>query len=1257
VDFVTDINPKILGLLSPEAAVDLFRELLWAEAYREGIGPALISVPTAITAADGGIDAEITGVPLDSSGGLFFSGLTRYQIKTGAFSAGNDSEMKALFLKEKSTEFKDRVRTCFEKNGTFVVVLFGSDSPNRTDDELVRACKDFIGRFEPAFQNCSLHVFQQNQIAAFLNHHLPLASHAQMKSFRNLRIHREWGAEIESLAPLRVGAPQEGFIGQIREELRQQAVVSHLCIWGEPGIGKTRLLYEATSTEDMSSSVAYFRSPHALEQSGVIDELVHNTAKSAIVVVDECDSRDRENIWRQLRGLGSRVRLVTVQHDPCESSGTTVALQIPALAQAQISEIIQQHGVSKADADRFAEYCGGSPRVADVVGWNLRNNPDDLTRPLDTGNVWDRFVIGADSATSDLARHRKLILSYIALFKKFGYGRPYQDEARAIADHVAKADPSITWARFQEILKSLRERRILQGETTLYITPKLLHIKLWSDWWALYGNNLNVEQFLGTIPDTLHLWFYDMFTYAHGSDTIAKTVRGILSRHGSFLRDGLVKTELGANFFLNLTEADTEAALDFLEFTIGQEGRKELLEFKAGRQRIVWALEKIAVERPLFQRAARVLLRLAEAENEPKISNNATGTFASLFSLGPGGTAPSQAPPAERFPVLSEALTAESSETRAVALRACDQALRAHSFSRTYGAERRGLRDLDLWSPKTYDEWYDAYREVWKMLALNIVKLSGEEQSESVRILLKHSFDLVQVAALADLVTSTIESLVDVPSVSRKAILEIVVDVLQRLTSLPEAIRSRWEILRKNVTGGDSYAGRLKSLLILPAWRVAPVSEFSTEPWRHLAEEAFSRRDEFTAQLDWLTSAEAESAVSFGYELGRLDGESIFQDAIIHAVERMDASGNPGILGGYLRARHEADPTRWLETVGCLSQRAESIRLFPTILMQSGLNDGAAAVLTDLVKRKEFPAYYLQGFVYGGEIRNLTVGAFASWLNLLLSENDQRASIAALQLLHHYELHDERGKLSPDLIRAVLLHDTLFEKEADGSRGSHRDYDWSEVARKFLEDHPALKLVFAGKLLQKMGKDSVVLPRFGHSYADQLLSEIASEFPSEIWKIAAPFLGPPIDQRSHAIMSWLKGGEHRWGNGQPDSILSRIPLQDLWAWVDDNVDLRAWYLASFVPKLTAELTLPDVVRELLIRYGDRDDVQRNLAANFSSEGWAGPASEHYRSKKEVLDRLLAKELEPRVREWLQQYIVSLQRSVEHARTEEEREDF
>ncbi len=1254
---ITSLEPKYLGMLASDVAVDLFRRLLWAEAHRAGIGPALISVSGAVTSADGGIDAEIADVPNNQKGGLFFPGLTRYQIKTGAFSARNNSAMKELFLKEGSKELKELVRTCFEKGGTFVAVLFGSDSPDRSDGELSTACQEFVGRYNPAFRNCPIRILRQNQIAGFLDYHLALTQQAEMKTFPHLRTHHQWGGEIESLGALKIGARQEAFINQVRIELRQ-SVATHLCVWGEPGIGKTRLLYEATGVDDLSPAIAYFRSPQALEQSGVVDELVRNGSKSAIVVVDDCSPRDREDFWRQLKALGSRVRLVTVQHDPCDSTGTTVALQTPELVDEQVSEIIQQHGIYKEAADRFAPFCGGSPRVADVVGSNLQNNPDDLTRPSDTSNVWDRFIEGRDAPSSDIVDQRRLVLSYLALFKRFGRAEPYEHEARAIAKQVEQVNAAVNWGRFQEIVKFLRGRRILQGETTLYITPRLLHIKLWCDWWDLNGPYFNPDEFLAAIPDTLHVWFYEMFAYAHGSQAAKKTVGAILSTRGAFFKDGLLKTELGANFFLSLAEADTEAALEFLEATIGKQSREELLQFDAGRQRVVWALEKIAVERDLFQRAARLLLRLAEAENNPRISNNATGTFAALYSLGPGRTAPTQAPPAERFPLLVQALESKSGAVRAVALRACDHALNSSSFTRIYGAERRGLKELDLWSPNSYAEWYEAYRQIWELLGTRVRGLTDQEQPEAARVLLKHAFALVQIEQLESLVTATIGELARMASVPRKQLLEVVLDVLECLNDLPEAVKRTWKRIEETAVGGTDFQARLKRQVTLPMWRQATESGLSTEPWRALAEEAIANSHQFLPLLPWLASKEAESATCFGYELGKLDREFAFSDRIVQAIEEAGPSGNAGLLGGYLRAVREIEPQHWLSVLEGLSRRQATKRLFPGLVIQSGLTDDVAPVLARLVNDKEMPAHYLRGFVTGGEIRNLSVAAFESWVDLLLCENEQIASISALELLHHYCMHDESHTVPPTLFEKVLFCEALFEPEGPDTRASHRDYNWSQVARKYLTTRPGMKLVVAKKLLDHMGKDSAVLPRSVHSHAHQLLSEIAKELPREVWAITASLLGPPIDARAFSIRDWLGGALFSLGSGnRSESVLTYIPLQDLWDWVEKDVDRRAWYLAGFAPKDLANNTIkPPISRELLIRYGDRDDVQRNLIANFSSGGWMGPESEHYKSEKEALESLLATERQPQVREWLSRYVGLLEKSVEQARIEEERED-
>lgn len=1256
---LTSVDPKVLQNLTPNSAVDIFRELLWSEAAKIGLGPASISVPCAISVSDGGVDAEVGGAAGASPGGLIFEGVTRYQIKTGGFAASSKSDFKQLFLNEDCTDFKPRVRTCFEKGGTFVAVLFGSDLPDRTDDEAAQNCREFVSNRAPQFANCKIRVLRQNQIAGLLSRYPALALKVQFLRLPGMSVHREWRDEIESRMALKLGPKQEGLLKQIQDELRRPEVVKHICVWGEPGVGKTRLLYEATAAEDLAPLILYFRSPDLVHQSGVIDEIKRDETTSAILVVDDCDPRDRQDVWNQLKALGPRVRLISVQHDPCDSSGMTVALQAPQLPDEQISEIVQEYGVRKETADRYASFCGGSPRVAEVLGWNLQHHPDDLTRPRDTGDVWSRYIEGTDDPHSEAVAQRKLVLQHISLFKRFGFGAPFQSEARSIAQRVQAADPAITWPRFEDIVHTLRKRRILQGDTTLYVTPRLLHIKLWCDWWDVHGENFDLRAFLKAIPASLHAWFYEMFAYAYGSEAASSAVRRILSRHGSFVKDGLLKTELGANFFLNLTEADTESALECIEATIGTETRDELLQFSAGRQRVVWALEKIAVERALFGRAARLLLRLAEAENNPRIANNASGTFADLFSLGPGRTAPTQAPPAERFPVLIDALDSGSKEQRAVALRACDQALRHGQFSRTYGAERRGLKDLELWSPKTYGEWFQAYAEAWDLLRQRIPNLESDEQVEAAGVLLKNSFGLVQIDQLAGMVTETISELVKVPSIPRKLLLETVIDVLERLDKLPVATRERWRQIETEIVGGDDFRARLRRYVGIPAWRLQLRSK-SDGDLLALAQEAVNSPERLEAELGWLMSSEAEGAHTFGYHLGSADSGFTCERRIIEAARKTVGSGAIGLLGGYLRAVHERNPSHWLSLLNQLSNLPNLRPLMPDVISHSGLNDEAAAILVGLVKNKHVPAARL-GYLLGPELRQLSVPMFCSWIELLLLDGSQSSVVTALNLLHHFYYGDEgKAGLPKELTEAVLLHERLFQAEAVGTRGVNIDYDWAEVAKRFLQQYPDRKLALAKKMLEALGNDSIVMQRVGHSYTTQVLTGIAKEMPMEVWGLAAPLLGPPIDSHSYSVSLWLKGGSlfaDEENEGKADSVLSYVPLEEVWKWVDQDVDKRAWYLAGFVPKvLFIDPSRPCLAREVLIRYGHREDVQSSLAANFSTAGWWGPESLHHKSRREALQAFLQQEDNPRVREWLNKYVEHLQRDIDRARIMEERED-
>ncbi|HKF39113.1 MAG TPA: hypothetical protein VKB35_19615, partial [Ktedonobacteraceae bacterium] len=138
------IEPRDLANLGSDLAVDVFRELLRAKATALGIGKHLISVPTAITVADGGVDAEIRDVPISGGQGIIRPGLTCYQIKTGEYSLRERSNIRKILFTPRSrgTALEPRVQACLDNHGTLIIALFGWDRPQTRFGEFVDLVKD-----------------------------------------------------------------------------------------------------------------------------------------------------------------------------------------------------------------------------------------------------------------------------------------------------------------------------------------------------------------------------------------------------------------------------------------------------------------------------------------------------------------------------------------------------------------------------------------------------------------------------------------------------------------------------------------------------------------------------------------------------------------------------------------------------------------------------------------------------------------------------------------------------------------------------------------------------------------------------------------------------------------------------------------------------------------------------------------------------------------------------------------------------------
>ncbi|CAM2005662.1 hypothetical protein [Acanthopleuribacter pedis] len=1248
MDNILTITNRDLDELSSDQAVDFVRELLWAEASAVGIAKNWINVPSSITVADGGIDAEVEHAEIQSGQGVIKKGITRYQIKTGNFNLSQKSYIQDIFFKKNKTELKPRVQTCFEKNGTFIIILFGWDDPQTTDDFLDQKIREYL---PPVYQEAKIEVWRQNTLIGFFQHFPALALRLNRNELGPFQAHEEWSNNDDMLPAFQAGEDQQKIITGLQAELTKENVSELLQIWGEAGIGKTRIILEATKRDDIRPYVIYCQASQ-FRSSRLMPQLLRRQEVRAILVLDECNADDRSYIWNKFKRFSDRIFVICIYNQYEDATGIRY-FDIPGLPEEKIKIILIGHKIPEDVAMQWVRECNGSPRVAHVIGQNLLSNPDDLLKEPANVRIWDRYIAGNDSMDSQMVRERAFILRHLALFKRFGFEFPYDNEAKSIARLIEKADRSISPARFREVVKDLRNRKILQGTTTLYITPKLLHVKLWIDYWETY--DISEPDILPTLPDQLKEWFLEMFEYAAGSPVATARIKTLLGDQGPFVKmPSIYNDKAFARFFFHLAETCPLEATRCLQKTIGTWDYQTLKEFHFGRREIVETLESLARRRDTFPEASRLLLRLAEAENEP-YSNNASGTFVDLFALDLYGELGStEAAPPARFLVLKEAFESGNSVRRALALQGFNQALMYHSQKVIVHRSPLLKPRLILWKPKTYGELFDAYRQAWEYLIEALSSSKDAPHREILEILLRHCGSLCQYPDLSSMILDSLEKLAADPP-NRLPMIPVISDMLSYdKERLPDEAVPRLQAIREALEGSD-YSSLLKRYVGTNYLS----DNFDDQGDYHqvhpkiqeLAEKAALTPELLNPELEWLVTAEAIKGHSFGYEVGKKDTDLQHFSAILEAHLTKPPNESAVFLGGYLKAVAERDQNKWEEIMVGIADEKHLRKWVPEVTARSEVSNDPSADRVLRVIRDHLSTHYFQIFIYGGYLRKLSLNAFGSWQIFLLNSNQKfDADIALYFMFFRLRGTDSKGANTQQLLMHTVLNPALFSSEECDSQGSESSHKWFGLATKLLEISPESIEDILPFIFQHLGEGLFARTT---SPALSILTKILKARPEETWKHIEECLSLQRDRRFFVLAHWLKGS-HNWSQKE-DGALLYVPAENIWKWVEEDVDNRAWRLATFVPPiLPTDGSQFNWVRETLIRYGERDDVQRNLHANVSSGSWVGSASDYYQNKKNHFAELLKDQQNPNVRRFYSDFLSSLNDEIKRAKDEEER---
>jgi hypothetical protein len=1272
------VMPSDLEQLGPELAVSVLREMLWAEVHNVGIPFSQTDIPFPVTTPDGGIDAVVNGTPKGAGAGLIFAPRTAYQVKAGDFPL-NATSLRRIeeiliapsaisarrgakdTLRRKTytpEEISPRVRACLDVGGTFVTMLFGNDGIDTEEEATEDAMRAFLGTIDSRYAKAQIKVWRQSRICGLLQAFPAVSLQIKNQDGLQLLSHSQWSDRHDLTQDFFAAPEQQQVIDALREALRDDSRGSiHVRVIGEPGIGKTRLILETLRADDLKPIALYADKGTKIDGS-VVSAIRNAKGARMILVVDECGPEVRSELVRNFATRGAQLKVISIyqDRDDADEASDYRLFGMPPLPATEIRTILHTYDVESATTAAWATLCEGSPRVAHVIGQNLRQHPGDPLRSDGVAQIWVRFLAGDVGRETEEYRIRHLIISSLSLFKKFGWSPQVRAGAFEVYNLIiSKLDAGISIDRFVGVVEHMAARKVLQGDNFLYITPRALHIKLWTDWWNRHRASINVNDLIPKLTPLMRQWFGEMFEYAEATQISKRLVEQLLGPDGLYKDAEWLNTKEGGRFFFSLSLASPPNALRLLERTIGRTDRDGLLKFEEGRRDVIWALEGLALHSDLFTSSAKLLLSLAEAENETW-TNNATGVFAGLFSLGHGEVAPTSLAPEHRLPVLNAALRHKDRRSQ-IALGAFETALAIQHISRMGSDQPFRLRkQVTRWTPKTYGELFAAYRLYWRTLRDSLEFLPASQRERGVEILLSRTRELLQVEALRGEILDTLQELAGFPDADKREIISTIETILRYDSEgMPSEVASQLTALRDQMIGVtfhsrmQRYAGM--DLLEDQIDKAGNQTDRTASDIRKLAEEALAAPDILIPELRWLVTREAKNGYRFGYALAQKDEELSSWEKIRDAYFSAGDEADGYFVGGYLRAVFEHDPKIWEAIIASIAAEGPNLPALPGLIWRSGMTEGAAELILQLVRSDKLPPETLGVFKMGRGTDGLSDAMLGEWLDVLIGVGSLSATSTALDLASMSILGGR--VLSAAQLEKILTLPPLSARKV-GRADSMLSHHWLQLSRKLIKLDPKAESTVLATLLQSIAESGPITASLGPE-GDKYLDALVSRHPRLTWRTVSDYVKPPMDVRGFVVTRWLRGD--MGFSGRSPGPMRHLPREEIWSWIEADPERRASYVANMAPKdFTVEDWGGSLIRGILCRFGDSDKVQSSVFANFFTGGWTGPASSHYETQRQVLTELKSGETNPHALRWLNTAIESTEKSLKSAEIEEEARD-
>ncbi|GAV24844.1 hypothetical protein ciss_07770 [Carboxydothermus islandicus] len=1202
--------------------------LICAQATISGFPICEIRTNLRTNIPDGGVDTEVCQpIPIDWTGWLKDTP-TIWQYKA--------TEAKNIFLKSNlRKEINKNYVTLLLKKGYAYRLCICDDMSAPEKQEWEEYITQLIREIEPNAPKAK--ILTASDLARWANCFPTIISYYFRPNLLSSCLHIEaWGNNITNLTPEYVFVPTWA---NVREKIMQHVNFKNeipdavLPIFGEAGVGKTRLVYEClVNLKNAKFLVAYTDDEKKANELARL--LANDSNLFAILVADECGIEARMRLNELLRGSRNRVRVIAIDNSSERHFWYTPEIWLEKIPEEILMEILEKNypEVPVLRRRAYAALAKGFVRLAADL---CRN--DGLIAGI--GNVEPIFPHIRDYLSKRLSNSELMVLQALSLVTKVGMKGDLTHQLDDLNELI-----KISSQELKEVANKLHDGPgfVSKAGRFFYVTPEIIAQVGFDLAWKQWASD-DPQKFLESIPQSLLEGFLKRVAKS-ASDTVRQTVADFFRKwaNGITPRD-LVSIET-VDRFVTLVEMDPHTYLPTLRRIIEKGTREELFAIKgdsiAGRwgprRSLVWLMERIAAFPEHFEDAERILLKLSLAETELRIGNNATNIWKQLFRIFLSGTA---IPFLERLKKLEERIFADDREVSFLALEALDGIFTPFS-ARVLGPPIvAGRIPPEEWQPKTYSERKDCLDAATNLLKKIANSSFPIIQKKALEIAIKHTRFLLTSGYLSSLKTLFSSEVLD-----DQMRVEIIGQIQEFLHFDCKSEHKKGCPLSQNYI--DEVRQWLR-LLKLTDFHGRIVTIVGGDPWQHsilgdegewrtelhsVAIECLKYPKKLIQEIVWLCSPNAKSSAFLGEEIGKLDKDAKYLNLILDSAYRFNTAN---FAGGYVRGLLTAFPKHlnkvndWIDKIQNLNPK-----LAYELALAGGEFTKPLQRTLQLVDELKLSAAYLQEFLRGVGQRPLLIEEFEQIFVRLIraSESGDGSAIRVGIRLVAYRLKDEEKDEEASILQHQRIYSMVWRlMEITAKDGGGESYWWTRILEILTNYEPdrAIGIAVTG----------LISDNFMHrKECEKFLIDLGPKYPETVM------------DRVGAIALDSKNGS-RFFIDIYRNLIQSIPAPIIMDWIQMHGVEAARRIARHLPipfiDDEGKAVVPPLTEFVLEKFEDDERVFREFCIGVHGiQIYTGDIALQHRKEEEIARKFLNHPLR-RIREWAQVEIENACRNAEY----------